>query len=100
MQHNYHDSAHSYTAFQTINYLKQQKIDLKNHRLYSPDLAPNEIFLFQFIKNKMRGHQFRSPNEEMEIVKASCHNVFLIQISVLKNNLLELLALPPMFSSM
>lgn len=70
MPHNYHDSAHSYTAFQTINYLKQEKIDLISHRLYSPDLAPNEFFLFPFIKNKMRGHQFSSPNEEMEIDKA------------------------------
>ena len=33
------------------------------HPAYSPDLAPCDIFLFPNVKNRMRGHQFPSPED-------------------------------------
>ena len=36
------------------------------HPPYSPDLAPNEFFLFAYVKNKMRGQRFSTPEEAVD----------------------------------
>ena len=36
------------------------------HCQYSPDLSPNDFFLFPNIKNKMRGELFESPEAAVE----------------------------------
>ena len=36
---------------------------LMNHPSYSPDLTPNGLFLFPYLKNKMRGQRFSTPEE-------------------------------------
>ena len=36
------------------------------HPLYSPDLAPNDFFLFPHVKNKMRGQHFSTPEEAVD----------------------------------
>ena len=33
---------------------------------YSPDLAPNDLFLFRYVKNKMRGQRFSIPEEAVD----------------------------------
>ena len=39
------------------------------HYPYSPDLSPNDFFLFPNIKNKMRGERFESPEAAVEIFR-------------------------------
>ena len=41
-------------------------MDLTSHPPYSPDLAPNDIFLFPYIKNKIRGQRFSTPEEAVD----------------------------------
>lgn len=37
--------------------------------LYSPDLSPNDFFVFPNVKQKMRGHPFSSPQEVVKLSK-------------------------------
>ena len=36
------------------------------HPPYSPDLAPNDFFLFPYVKNKMRGQRFSTHEETVD----------------------------------
>ena len=36
------------------------------HPPYSPDLSPNDIFLFPYVRNKMRGQRFSTPEEAVD----------------------------------
>ncbi|GFT01071.1 putative DD34D transposase [Nephila pilipes] len=49
----HHDNASSHTSTQTKAFLTERKIELMGHPPYSPDLAPNDFFLFPHIKNKL-----------------------------------------------
>jgi len=40
------------------------------HPPYSPDLAPNDFFLFPKIKDKLRGQRFSTAEEAVETFKA------------------------------
>jgi hypothetical protein len=35
-------------------------VQLAPHPLYSPDLAASDLFLFEYLKEKMIGHEFDS----------------------------------------
>ena len=37
-----------------------------SHPSYSPDLAPNDFFLFPYVKNKMRGQRFLTSKEVVD----------------------------------
>ena len=65
----HHDNASSHTSAQTSDYLSTQNIELMGHPPYSPDLAPNDFFLFPSVKNKLRGQRFSSPEEAIEAFK-------------------------------
>lgn len=62
----HHDNASSHKARQTTEYLKEKNIELMSHCPYSPDLSPNDFFLFPTVKQKMRGQRFSSPQEAVE----------------------------------
>ena len=36
---------------------------------YSPGLAPNDFFLFQYVKNKMRGQRFSTPEKAVDVFR-------------------------------
>ena len=55
------DNASSHTSAQTTAFLSTQNIDLISHPPYSSDLAPNDFFLFPYVKNKMRGQRLSTP---------------------------------------
>ena len=60
------------------------------HCPHSPDLAPNDFFLFPLMKNKMRGQRFNNLEEATEAYKyhvSACH--FLSGTNVLKIGLFE-----------
>ena len=46
--------------------MSTQNIDLLSHSPYSPDLAPNDFFLFPNVKNKMRDQSFSTPEEAVD----------------------------------
>ena len=50
----HHDNASSNTSARTTAFLSTQNIDLMIHPPYSPHLGPNDIFLFPYVRNKMR----------------------------------------------
>lgn len=66
----HHDNASSHTSRQTQDYLSSQTIELMGHPPYSPDLAPNDFFLFPQIKDKLRGHRFSSPEDAVNAFKS------------------------------
>lgn len=65
----HHDNASSHTSHETSEYLATQNIELMGHPPYSPDLAPNDFFLFPTIKGKLRGQRFSTPEEAVEAFK-------------------------------
>ena len=62
----HHDNASSHTSAQTTAFLSTQNIDLMSYPPYSPVLAPNDFFLFPYVKNKMRGQRFSTPEEVVD----------------------------------
>ena len=67
----YHDNANSHASALTTAFLSTQNIDLISHPPNSPDLAPNDIFLFPYVKNKMSGQRFSTP--EKSVVEFRMH---------------------------
>ena len=37
-----------------------------SHPPYCPDLAPNDFFLFPYVKNKMKGQHFSTPQKAVD----------------------------------
>lgn len=65
----HHDNASSHTSRQTSDFLSTQNIELMGHPAYSPDLAPNDFYLFPTVKDKLRGQRFSTPEEAVEAFK-------------------------------
>lgn len=63
------DNASSHVSAETIDYLLTQNVEWTDHPPYSPDLAPNDFFLFPHIKQKLRGQRFATPEEAVEAFK-------------------------------
>lgn len=66
----HHDNASSHTSHETMDYLATQNVELMGHPPYSPDLAPNDFFLFPHIKNKLRGQRFETAEEAVNAFKS------------------------------
>ncbi|GBP15921.1 hypothetical protein EVAR_12507_1 [Eumeta japonica] len=49
-----------HTSAERTRFSEGQKIELTDHPPYSPDLAPNDVYLFPSVKNKLRGQRFSS----------------------------------------
>ena len=49
-----------------VDFLSSSNVELMTHCPYSPNLLPNDFFLFPNIKNKMRGERFESPEAAVE----------------------------------
>lgn len=101
----HHDNASSHTSAQTKTFLDAQNIELMGHPPYSPDLAPNDFFLFPHIKKKLRGQRFSTPEEAVDAFKThvwsylnlsgknaskigsnACKSVLIFMENILKNN--------------
>ncbi|XP_031634629.1 histone-lysine N-methyltransferase SETMAR-like, partial [Contarinia nasturtii] len=65
----HHDNASSHKSHHTTEYLTAQKIELMGHPPYSPDLAPNDFFLFPSVKKKLHGQRFSTPEEAVDAFK-------------------------------
>ena len=63
------ENTSSYTAREIINYLKNKNIKIMSHCPRSSDLLLNDFFLFPYIKQKVLGGQFSSPQESVDAFK-------------------------------
>ena len=57
----HHDNASPHKAAATVAALTENKVKILPHPPYSPDLAPCDFFLFPFVKERLRGIHFESP---------------------------------------
>ena len=62
----HHDNASSHISAQTTAFLSTQNINLMSHTPYIPNLAANDFFLFPYVKNKIRGQCFSTPEEAVD----------------------------------
>jgi histone-lysine N-methyltransferase SETMAR len=63
------DNAPSHTAKMSQQAVRENKMILVPHPPYSPDLAPSDFFLFGFLKDKLKGTAFKTPEEVETKVK-------------------------------
>ena len=63
------DNASCHTSRLTTDFMNSQKIELMGHPPYSPDLAPNDFFLFPNVKNKLRGQRFSLAEDAVDAFK-------------------------------
>ncbi|GBP35415.1 hypothetical protein EVAR_94866_1 [Eumeta japonica] len=56
----HHDNASCHTSAETTRFLEGQKIELTGHPPFSPDLVPNDLYLFPSVRNKIRDQLFRA----------------------------------------
>ena len=54
----HHDNAPAHTALSVREFLATKQITVLGHPAYSPDLAPNDFFLFLKIKEILKGRNF------------------------------------------
>lgn len=52
----HHDNAKPHVAQSVINYLNEQKVIIMEHPPYSPDLAPSDFWLFDYVKKQLDNH--------------------------------------------
>lgn len=65
----HHDNASCHTSRETTLFLEGQNVELTGHPPYSPDLAPNDFYLFPNIKNKLRGQRFSTAEDAVDAFK-------------------------------
>ncbi|GBP87910.1 Mariner Mos1 transposase [Eumeta japonica] len=58
-----------HTSAETTRFLEGQKIDLTGHPPYSPDLTPNDFYLFSSVKNNLHDQRFSSLEEAVQTFK-------------------------------
>ena len=54
----HHDNVHAHMALSVREFLATKEITVLEHAIYSPDLAPNDFFLFLKIKEILEGRHF------------------------------------------
>jgi len=54
----HHDNAPAHTALSVREFLSTKQITVLEHPAYSPDLAPNDFFLFPKVKEILKGRDF------------------------------------------
>lgn len=68
----HHDNARPHVHSGVISYLKSQKFTIMDHPPYSPDLAPCDFWLFDYIKQRLGNHtSAQSLNEEITKIVSS-----------------------------
>ncbi|GBP53195.1 Mariner Mos1 transposase [Eumeta japonica] len=65
----HHYNAGCHTSAKAIRFLEYQKIELTGPPPYSPDLAPNDFYLFPSVKNKLRGQRLSRHAEAVDVFK-------------------------------
>ncbi len=71
-----HDNTRPHPANATQNFLDLEFIDTFGHPPYSPDLAPNDFWLFPYLKKELRGKQYQTCWELESTINAFPANKF------------------------
>ena len=58
-----HENAPAHSALLTRRFLTDNNMNVVPHILYSPDLAPSDIFYFPNLKMKLKGRKFQTLEE-------------------------------------
>ena len=66
-----HDNAPSHNATIVEHFLAQRKVTVLEHPLYSPDLAPDNCFLFPKVKPHFKGRLFDSISDIQKAVTST-----------------------------
>ena len=76
----HHDNTPAHTALSVREFVATKQITVLEHPAYSPDLAPNDFFLFPKIKEILKGRHFDNTNDiwsnTMAALKAIPQNQF------------------------
>ena len=56
----HHDNAPPHRAARVHQFFDDNNFEVVSHAPYSPDLAPNDFWLFPTLKDNLRGHTFSS----------------------------------------
>jgi histone-lysine N-methyltransferase SETMAR len=68
----HHDNARPHTHSSVIAYLERQNFTIMDHPPYSPDLAPSDFWLFNYIKQRLSDHtSVESLNREITEIVSS-----------------------------
>lgn len=59
----HHDNARPHTAHLILQYLAKNGTEILPQPPYSPDIAPNDFFLFPKLKSSLKGRHFKTRNE-------------------------------------
>jgi len=70
-----HDNAPSHNANIVKQFLAQRKVTVLDHRLYSPDLAPADYFLFPKVKSHLKGHLFDSISDIQKAMTSTLNTI-------------------------
>ena len=62
----HHDNGAVHRAAATQEFLHTERVQQLEHPPYSPDLAPCKIFVFPFVKSKLLGVRFDTPDLAVE----------------------------------
>ena len=62
----HHDNAAAHNAAATQEFLHTERVQQMEHPPYSPDLAPCDFFVFPFVKSKLLGVRFDTPDLAVE----------------------------------
>ena len=65
------DNAPAHTALSARKFLATKQITVLEHPAYSPDLAPNDFFLFPKIKEILKGRHFDDTDDIRSNTKAA-----------------------------
>jgi histone-lysine N-methyltransferase SETMAR len=71
----HHDNAPAHTAILTTDFLYEKGIRIVSHPAYSPDLAPADFFLFGMVKEKLRGIEFASAQEAVQVYEDEVNKI-------------------------
>ncbi len=64
----HHDNVTPHTSTITLATIGETNMDMLAHPPYSPDLAPNDYFLYPLLKSRMRGNAYRNIPQVQEAV--------------------------------
>ena len=59
----HYDNAKPHTSRKVFEYLESHNMEKAPQPPFSPDIAPSDFYLFEYVKDQLKGRSFRSPDE-------------------------------------
>jgi len=71
----HHDNVRAHVSLLIHSYLAKYQTSVVLHSSYSPDLAPEDFFLFSKLKTTLKGHRFQTTEENEENATRELHTI-------------------------